>query len=125
VKALQPKGSLVAHPVRKEGSFKRAQMQTGMDSPSNPRGQKKAAGRPRRSDEKAVPSRKESLPGPLLPSKAHKNHSLLTQPLLLMADSPLALKVKVTHTEILCKRMSWIVAQTIVKQLSSVVNTSI
>ena len=29
------------------------------------------------------------------------------------------------HTEILCKRMSWIVAQTIVRQLLSVVNTSI
>jgi hypothetical protein len=29
------------------------------------------------------------------------------------------------HTEILCKWMSWIVAQTIVRQLVSVVNTSI
>ncbi len=30
-----------------------------------------------------------------------------------------------SHTEILCKRISWMVAQTMIRQLVSVVNTSI
>ena len=125
MKALQPKVSLVAHAVGKEGSLKRAEKQAGMDSPSNPRGQKKAAGRQRRSDEKAAPSRKESLPEPLRPSKAHKNHLLLSHPLRLGVDFSFVLRAKATHMALLCKRMSWMVAQTMVKHLSSVVKTSI
>jgi hypothetical protein len=41
------------------------------------------------------------------------------------ADTLRFLSLCVHHTEILCKRISWIVAQTIVRQLSSVVKTSI
>jgi hypothetical protein len=41
------------------------------------------------------------------------------------ADTLRFLSLCVHHTEILCKRISWIVAQTMVRQLVSVVNTSI
>jgi hypothetical protein len=37
----------------------------------------------------------------------------------------LALSPEQDHSGILCKRMSWMLAQTIAKQLVSVVNTSI
>jgi hypothetical protein len=125
VKVLQPKVSLVAHAVGKEGSLKRAEKQAGMDSPSDPRGQKKAAGRQRRSDEKAAQSEKRSLAWEVESRKAHKNHPLLNHPLWLVIGSRIAFSPKLDHSEILCKRMSWIVAQTMVRQLVSVVKTSI
>jgi hypothetical protein len=58
-------------------------------------------------------------------SKAHKNHPLLTHPPWLVVGSHLALKSQEPQSEILCKRISWIVAHTMVRQLSSVVKTSI
>jgi hypothetical protein len=50
---------------------------------------------------------------------------LLNHPLWLVVSLQLALSPQLSHREILCKRMSWIVAQTIARQLVSVVKTSI
>ena len=61
----------------------------------------------------------------VLHRKASKNHSLLNHPLWLVVNSLIALSPGQDYSEILCKRMSWIVAQTIAKQLPSVVKTSI
>jgi len=49
--------------------------------------------------------------------KVHKNHPFLTHLLWLVGGSHLALRPKSAHTEILCKRISWIMAHTIVRQL--------
>ncbi len=57
--------------------------------------------------------------------KICKKHLLLTHPSRLVAYVRAVITVHMHHTEILCKRMSWMVAQTIVRQLVSVVNTSI
>lgn len=57
--------------------------------------------------------------------KICKNHLLLTHPSRLVAYGRAVITIRMHHTEILCKRMSWIVAQTMVRQLVSVVNTSI
>jgi hypothetical protein len=47
------------------------------------------------------------------------------EPSFLVACCCMMITDEVHHTEILCKRMSWIVAKTMVRQLSSVVKTSI
>jgi hypothetical protein len=54
-----------------------------------------------------------------------KNHLLLNHPFWLVAFLRAHISFQEHHTEMLCKRMSWMVAQTIAKQLVSVVNTSI
>src|SRR5437899_571630 len=77
------------------------------------------------STDKAVNSGKESFAWQAFPRKASKNHPLLNHPLWLVVGSLLALSPKADHSESLCKRISCIVAQTIVRQLSSVVKTSI
>src|SRR6266699_1789871 len=46
-------------------------------------------------------------------------------PLWLVVDPPIALSLQQDQSEILCKRISWMVAQTIARQLVSVVKTSI
>ena len=57
--------------------------------------------------------------------KTAKKHLLLNYPSRLVACLRAGISAQRFHTEILCKRMSWIVAQTMVRQLVSVVNTSI
>lgn len=59
------------------------------------------------------------------PPEVSKNHPLLNHPLWLVVGSLMALSPQLDHMEILCKRISWIVAQTMARQLVSVVNTSI
>ena len=60
------------------------------------------------------------------PRIASKNTPFLNHPLWLVASSTsCSSESQEVHTEILCKRISWIVAQTIARQLVSVVNTSI
>jgi len=55
-----------------------------------------------------------------------QKHLLLSQPLwLVVSSTSRSSEAQQAHTEILCKRISWMVAQTIAKQLVSVVNTSI
>src|SRR5438045_9344591 len=54
------------------------------------------------------------------------NHLLLNHPALrLVVCFSLPFSSQVSHTAIWCKRISWMVAQTMAKQLVSVVNTSI
>ncbi len=57
--------------------------------------------------------------------KTGKKHLLLNHPFWLVAFLRAHLSLQERYTESLCKRISWIVAQTIAKQLISVVNTSI
>ncbi len=61
----------------------------------------------------------------VLHKTAYKNNLLLTTLQGWLLAHLRFLDRELYHTEILCKRMSWIVAQTIAKQLVSVVNTSI
>jgi hypothetical protein len=58
-------------------------------------------------------------------SRQAQNDLLLHHPLWLVVGLWIVLGLKRAYTEILCKRMSWIVAQTIARQMVSVVNTSI
>ena len=66
-----------------------------------------------------------SLLGESIQSSSHNNRYGIPEPPIkagcLLAD----INAYRSHSEILCKRMSWMVAQTIVRQLVSVVNTSI
>jgi hypothetical protein len=57
--------------------------------------------------------------------KTGKKHLLLNHPFWLVAFLRAPISFQERYTESLCKRISWIVAQTIAKQLVSVVNTSI
>jgi hypothetical protein len=59
------------------------------------------------------------------PGETQKPHLLLNHPLWLVVGSRLVVILLRIHREILCKRISWIVAQTMARQLVSVVNTSI
>jgi hypothetical protein len=77
------------------------------------------------SAEKAVKSGKETLRMAGAPPENEQKPPLLNHPLWLVVGSQLALSPQEDQSEILCKRISWIVAQTIVRQLSSVVKTSI
>ncbi len=65
----------------------------------------------------------------ILGEKTQENQEIkspsLNHPFRLVICLPVAISPHRYYTEILCKRMSWIVAQTIVRQLVSVVNTSI
>lgn len=57
--------------------------------------------------------------------KTDKKHLLLNHPFWLVAFLRAHIGFQERYTESLCKRMSWMVAQTIATQLVSVVNTSI
>src|SRR5947209_7329616 len=70
-------------------------------------------------------SRKQSQEGMVREQKTAKNHLPPNHPFWLAACLRAMMMVQVHHTEILCKRMSWMVAQTMARQLISVVNTSI
>jgi hypothetical protein len=69
-----------------------------------------------------VLSGKESLWVASVPAK---KHPFPNQPFRLVAFFLAAISSQEHYTEILCKRISWIVAQTIARQLVSVVKTSI
>jgi hypothetical protein len=79
--------------------------------------------------EQAVKVAEEMLGMTVSPLSASKNHPLLNHPLWLagwlIIGSRCALRPQEAHSESLCKRISCIVAQTIARQLVSVVNTSI
>src|SRR5438270_3417897 len=70
-------------------------------------------------------SRKQSQEGMVREQKTAKNHLPPNHPFWLAACLRAMMMVQVHHTEILCKRMSWMVTQTMARQLISVVNTSI
>jgi hypothetical protein len=57
--------------------------------------------------------------------KTDKKHLPLNHPFWLVACLGAHIGFQERYTESLCKRMSWIVAQTMARQLVSVVNTSI
>jgi len=61
----------------------------------------------------------------LASGQKRKNPPLLNHPFWLVAYLRAMITVHVHHSEILRKRISWMVAQTIAKQLVSVVKTSI
>src|SRR5258708_9126373 len=69
---------------------------------------------------------KRPCPGECDPGSRAKNNPFLNHPLWLVASSTSrSSESQEVHTEILCKRISWIVAETIARQLVSVVSTSI
>ena len=77
------------------------------------------------SAQKAVKQEKRPLTWQVRARTDSKKHLLLNHPLWQVVNSLIALSPGQDYSEILCKRMSWIVAQTIAKQLLSVVKTSI
>ena len=70
-------------------------------------------------------SRKQSQEGMLGGAQNGQKPPPPNHPFWLAACLRVLMMVQVHHSEILCKRMSWMVAQTMARQLVSVVNTSI
>jgi hypothetical protein len=100
-------------------------MQDRYGCPSDLREQNMSPDFQKASAQKAVKSGKETAHMAGTSQDRQKKHLLLNHPLWLVVNSLIALSPGQDYSEILCKRMSWIVAQTIAKQLPSVVKTSI
>src|SRR5258708_36933891 len=87
---------------------------------------KKGPRLPKVSAEKGEQSGKETPGMASATQDSGQKCPLLNHPLWLVVNATSRSSAsQQAYTEILCKRISWIVAQTIVKQLVSVVNTSI